>query len=433
MTAKTSKKISSTSLIFGLLCCNAIIMYIDRTNMAVAAPVIKHAFKLDNLALGLTFSAMAFAYACFMIIGGHVGDLIGSRRGLVVCGLIWAAGTILTGLSTSLTFFVGARFLVGMGEAAVYPISALVISRWIPQSWRGTAQGTLHGCGRLGAALTPGVVTALILLSSWRWAFILLGIVSLVVTAIIWTHLRDDPRQHPGVTPIELDRLGYDAVRRGEAPQSKMVWSEFFYKIWPVTGISFSYGWFSWFLLSWVPLYFSYEHGLSLKHVALFSTMVLTGGVLGMVLGGVATDWRLKQTGSTRRARRDMILVSFLGAMLCIIPLLLSTNLTLDTSFLALGYFMIELGDPSIWMLGMEVMPSHAATSTATMNTGFALAGAVSPLIVGWLLDVTGGSWTTVFVVSFFILLIGPILVWLVRPDEQPSTPHSVMVLENIQ
>ena len=83
---------------------------------------------------------------------------------------------------------------------------------------------------------------------------------------------------------------------------------------------------------------------------------------------------------------------SFITAMLCIVPLLFSSNLLVDAVSLALGYFMIELADPSIWMLGMEVLPSHAATSTAMVNTGFAIAGFISPLIVGWLLDATGPS-----------------------------------------
>ena len=139
-----------------------------------------------------------------------------------------------------------------------------------------------------------------------------------------------------------------------------------------------------------------------------------------MVFGGLATDWWMKRTGSARRARRDIIIFSFLSAMLCIIPLVFSADLLVDASFLALGYFMIELADPSIWMLGMEVLPTHAATSTAMVNTGFALAGFVSPLAVGWLLDVTG-NWTVVFIVSMCILLIGPLMVWQIRFNETPE------------
>lgn len=422
MPAQT-KILSTTKMIFGLLCGNAVIMYIDRTNMSVAAPVIKHVFGLNNLEIGVTFSAFSIAYAGFMVIGGRLGDIIGSRKGLTICGIIWALGTAFTGLAGGLLSLVCARIIVGMGEAPIYPIFSSVVGRWVPKGRRGLAQGLLHGFGRMGAALAPMIVVALIIGFSWRWAFIILGGVSLLFTAVIWTYLRDDPRLHPGVTAEELENLGYHAETDGSPEILKsppMVWPEFMRRVWPVTAVSFCYGWFSWFLISWVPLYFTHVHGLSLKRVAIFSTMVLFGGGFGMVFGGLATDWWMKRTGSARRARRDIIIFSFLSAMLCIIPLVFSADLLVDASFLALGYFMIELADPSIWMLGMEVLPTHAATSTAMVNTGFALAGFVSPLAVGWLLDVTG-NWTVVFIVSMCILLIGPLMVWQIRFNETPE------------
>src|ERR1700679_2237474 len=178
-------------MIFGLLCGNAVIMYIDRTNMSVAAPVIKHVLGLNNLQLGVTFSAFSIAYAGFMVIGGRLGDIIGSRKGLTICGIIWALGTAFTGLAGGLLSLVCARIIVGMGEAPIYPIFSSVVGRWVPKGRRGLAQGLLHGFGRMGAALAPMIVVALILGFSWRWAFIILGGVSLLFTAVIWTYLRD--------------------------------------------------------------------------------------------------------------------------------------------------------------------------------------------------------------------------------------------------
>ncbi|HWA78748.1 MAG TPA: MFS transporter [Acetobacteraceae bacterium] len=418
------RTITTTTLVFALLCGNAVVMYIDRTNMAIAAPLIQRSFGLDNVSLGFAFSTFSIAYAALMVAGGRLGDRIGARLGLTICGVIWAAGTFMTGLAGGLLGLAAARLLVGTGEAAVYPISSSVIGRWIPEHWRGFAQGTLHGCGRLGAAVTPFAVTALILAFSWRIAFLILGVASLLVSAVILAYLRDDPRQHPLITRAELARLGHHEEAPDPAFGSRpppLAWADFFRRVWPVTAISFCYGWFSWFLLSWVPLYFTHVHGLNLKHVALFSTLVLIAGVLGEVCGGLATDARLKRIGDARRARRDIVIAAFLAAMLCILPLLFTANLLADTIFLALSYFMVELADSSIWMLGMEVLPSHTATSTATVNTGFALAGAVSPLVVGWLLDVTGGRWSDVFMVSIVVLLLGPVAACLPAPAQSAA------------
>jgi sugar phosphate permease len=424
--AVPSGGVSVSTKVFALLCANAIVMYIDRTNISITAPIIQQELGLSNASLGSAFSAFSITYACCMVIGGRLSDAMGSRLGLVACGVLWGIGTIATGLVSGLATLVMARLLVGIGESAVYPISSAVINRWIKADRRGSAQGILHGCGRLGAALAPAIVTALVLLHSWRWAFVILGIASLVMAALIAFYLRDDPRLHPSITADEVEALGHraDEIGRIDLAQSpRLIWSEFFARVWPVTAISFCYGWFSWFLLSWIPLYFSHAHGLEIKSVAMFSTLVLIFGVLGMVGGGLATDLWLKHTGSVRRARRDVIVVSFAGALLCIVPLLVTTDLITDTIALALGYFFIELADSSIWMLGMDVAPEHCATSTAAVNTGFATAGAVSPLVVGWLLDLTQ-NWENVFLLTIVVLLIGSVVIFRVRIHQEANNPQ---------
>jgi MFS family permease len=403
--------------IFALLCTNAVILYIDRTNLSIAAPLIAHDLGLNNVSLGLVFSAFSISYASFMILGGRTGDHIGPRNGLVICGLVWAAGTILTGMVGGLVGLVLARLLVGIGESPFYPIASAILVRWIRADQRGAAQGVLHGFGRLGAAITPAAVTVLIVATSWRWAFILLGLVSIVITSVVFLYVRDDPRLHPSVSREELARLGHDADRIDRAAATRrtpMPWMKFFARIWPVTTVCFCYGWFSWFLLNWVPLYFAHAHGMDIRKVAMFATSVLVFGFLGNIAGGLIADWWLRRTGSLLRSRRDTILLGFIGALLCIVPLLITPDLAIDTIALALGCFCIELADAPMWMLGMDALPSHAATSTATVNTGFALSGAVSPIVVGWLLDVTQ-SWNMVFMVAIAVLLLGPLAAFRIR------------------
>jgi sugar phosphate permease len=426
--AVQSGGVSASTKIFALLCVNAIVMYIDRTNISITAPIIQQELGLSNASIGTAFSAFSVTYACFMVIGGRIADAVGSRQGLVACGILWGAGTIATGLIGGLSTLILARLLVGTGESAVYPISSAVINRWVKADRRGSAQGIMHGCGRLGAAVAPSVVTALILFWSWRWSFIILGVASLLMAALVAYYLRDDPRLHPAITRGEVEALGHRADEIGRADlaaSTPLIWPEFFAKVWPATVISFCYGWFSWFLLSWVPLYFSHAHGLEIKSVAMFSTLVLIFGVLGMVGGGLATDLWLKRTGSIRRARRDVIVVSFVAALLCVVPLLVTTDLAVDTIALALGYFFIELADSSIWMLGMDASPQHCATSTAAVNTGFATAGAVSPIIVGWLLDATR-NWENVFLLTIVVLVIGTLVIFRVRihDEERNAQPE---------
>ena len=73
-----------------LLCFMYLIFYIDRVNISTAAPLIKSDLGLSNTALGFAFSAFAYPYAVFQLIGGWLGDRFGPRwtlgaSGLVVC------------------------------------------------------------------------------------------------------------------------------------------------------------------------------------------------------------------------------------------------------------------------------------------------------------------------------------------------------------
>ncbi len=194
-------RLTATTGVFLLLCGLAFLMYIDRSNISIAAPVIQKEFGFSNARLGWVFSAFATAYACCMLAGGLLTDRIGPRLALAFYGLVWSLATVVSGLTASLGQLVASRFIVGMGESAVYPTMARVVSIWIPDARRGSAQGTIHAIGRVGNAAAPIVVTALIVASSWRTAFIVLGAVTGLYVAFLYAYLRDDPHAHPAVTP----------------------------------------------------------------------------------------------------------------------------------------------------------------------------------------------------------------------------------------
>src|ERR1700761_8775391 len=130
--------------VFMLLCAMYFIEYVDRVNLSVAAPLLKTEFKLTNTELGLALSAFGYCYAMFQIIGGYAGDRIGARRMLAISGLLWGAGTLLTGLAGGLTGLVLSRLLVGLGEAGTIPTATKAITSWVPRVKRGFAQGFTH-------------------------------------------------------------------------------------------------------------------------------------------------------------------------------------------------------------------------------------------------------------------------------------------------
>src|SRR5277367_4677367 len=111
----------ATRTVLALICFMYAITYIDRVNVSTAASVFQHEFHLSNTQVGLVFSAFAYPYLIFQVIGGWMGDRFGPRRTLTICSLIWAGATLLTGLSTGLASMLVARVLLGLGEGATFP------------------------------------------------------------------------------------------------------------------------------------------------------------------------------------------------------------------------------------------------------------------------------------------------------------------------
>ena len=254
--------------------------YIDRTNVSTASSIFQKDLHLNNTQVGLVFSAFAYPYLIFQIIGGWVGDRFGARLALTICALIWGGATLLTGLAGTLAAMLFARVLLGFGEGATFPTATRALCDWMPEGKRAFAQGITHSCARIGTALTPPVVAWLIAIGNWRLSFAVLGTVS-IAWAVAWAfYFRDNPSEHRGVTSAELQRLPR-YVLRAEKKKSPVPWLPLARRMFPVTLVYFCYGWTLWLYLAWIPQFFQHSYKLDLKNSALFSAGVFFAGVHG--------------------------------------------------------------------------------------------------------------------------------------------------------
>ena len=399
-----------------LLCLMYFIFYIDRVNISTAAPLIQKDLGLSNTALGFAFSAFAYPYAVFQLIGGWLGDKFGPRLTLGVSGLIVCVSTMLTGDVGGLLALVLVRLALGFGEGAAFPTATRAMAVWMSPTQWGFAQGITHSFSRMGNALTPPLIAWLIVLLSWRGSFVVLGVTSLVWMAVWVWFFRDDPREHPRVTAAQLERL--DTGRMATVARPRVPWLSLARRVLPVTAVDFCYGWTLWLFLSWIPSFFFQNFHLNLKNSALFSAGVFLSGVIGDTLGGIVSDRILKRTGNLRRARCWVIAAGLFGGFLFLIPVILVHELTVVALCLSLAFFCVELVVAPIWAVPMDIAPRYAGSASGIMNFGFGVAGIISPFVFGYAIDLTG-SWTLPFLGSMALLLIGTGLALRLKPDQQ--------------
>jgi MFS family permease len=239
--------------------------------------------------------------------------------------------------------------------------------------------------------------------------------------SVVWFRkFRDRPEQDERVGETELAEL--DTVHADAAPGTASVaenrqvpWRKLVARLAPVTLVDFCYGWMLWVYLTWLPSFFKDEYGLALGKFALFTSLVLAGGVVSDTLGGMLSDWLLDRSRSLRTARRTNLVIGLAGSMLALLPSLFIHDLVLVTISLCLSFFFLELTNSVLWTIPMDIAPDHAGVASGLMNTGFGVAGIVSPIVFGFLIDRTG-NWQLPFGLSVGLLAAGTLLALRVDP-----------------
>jgi MFS family permease len=408
-----SLRLRPTTVVLIMLCAMYFITYLDRVNVSTAAVGFGKEFNLTKTEIGLVFSAFAYPYLVFQIIGGWVSDRFGAKRTLVVCGIIWAGATVLTGLAGGFVSLIIARLLLGLGEGATFPAATAAMSRWVPKDQRGFAQGITHAFARLGNALAPAAMVAVMAAYGWRESFYVCAGISFVWVMLWMLVFTEQPKDHPRISRQELD------VLPPPKPKSNipLPWGRLFKRMAPVTIVYFCYGWTLWLLLSWVPMYFM-NMGLDLKNTAIFSSLVFFGGVVGDTLGGIVSDRIYKRTGDLNRARSRMVAICLTCTLAALVPLMFTHDMYVSLGCLAVAFFFSEMTIGPMWAIPMDIAPDHCGTASGMMNTGSAMAAIISPVAAGLLID-KFANWQLPFMVSIGLLAIGVVLSFWMKPQKR--------------
>jgi MFS family permease len=411
-----------TNVVLALLCLMYFITYLDRVNVSTAASGFSKEFGLNKTEIGLVFSAFAYPYLVFQIVGGWISDRLGARRTLIVCGAIWAGATVLTGMAGGLASMLVARLLLGFGEGATFPAATAAMSRWVPTSRRGYAQGITHAAARIGNAVAPAAIVLIMAKYGWRESFYVCAGISFAWVAIWALTFSEFPKDHPRVTAQELASLPSPTFDTRIVP-----WRRLLVRMTPVTIVYFCYGWTLWLFLSWIPQYFLHSQSLDLTRSTLFASCVFLAGVVGDTLGGVVTDKILKRSGNLRQARSFMVSVCMLLSMLSLIPLMFTHNLNVSVLFLSAGFFFSEMTIGPMWATPMDIAPAHCGTASGIMNCGSALAAIISPVVSGFIIDRTD-NWQLPFAASMVLMGVGVLLAYRMRPDSPFEARRSAVV-----
>jgi ACS family glucarate transporter-like MFS transporter len=392
----------------------AAVTYLDRVCISIVAPSIMRDLKLSQIQMGYAFSAFTLAYAIFEIPTARWADKIGSRKVLTRIVLWWSAFTMATAGAFSYVSLLVVRFLFGIGEAGAWPNAARVFARWIPARERGRVQGLFFAGAHLSGGLTPIAVAYLATFLHWRTIFLSLGAVGVFWSVAWFVWFRDEPRDHPSVSPAEADMI---EASRGLPPGHAGSWKEVLKtrSLLPLCLQYFAntYGFF--FFISWLPTYLEKSRGMASVELALFAGLPLLLSVVADITGGLTTDALSKHFG-LRVGRCGVGAVAYLLAAVGMAAGTLVGNARLAGILIATGGALSMFTLAPAWATAIHLGGKNSGALSATMNTAGQIGGMLSPVVLAYIVQ-KWGNWSLPLHILSGLYLMAAVSWLLIHPE----------------
>lgn len=400
----------------------AMVTYLDRACIATVAPSIIKDLNLSKEQMSWVFSAFALAYALFEIPTAWWADRRGTRHVLTRIVVWWSAFTIATAATFNFFSMLLTRFLFGAGEAGAWPSVARTFSRWIPKSERGTIQGVFFSGAHLAGGLTPLFVVWLThaLHMPWRMVFVVFGLTGLVWAAVWFRWFRNDPGEHPRVSPEELALIVSERAPDGGHHEGWAYWKRLLShrNTAPLCLMYFPNSFAFYFCITWLPTYLKEKHGFDTMQLGLFAGLPLILSVVGDLFGGVTTDAVTRRFGlRAGRCAVGACAYALAGAAMIFSGTVQQPLLAATLIAVAVAASMFVLG--AAWSTCLDIGGNHSGVVSAAMNTSGALSSVLSPLLVTWLLHHFSGNWNIPLFVMGGLFLMGAVCWGLIDPRKR--------------
>lgn len=403
-------------LVFWLFVLSAV-AFLDRTNISIAGLAIRHELEIDNIRLGWLGSAFLLGYAAFQVAGGWLAYRFGPRRVLAAGVLWWGVFTALTtvassGLAHALLILVLIRFVLGAGEAVMYPASTQFVSQWVPVAERGRANGWIFAGVGAGAGPSIPVLTWIISRYGWRASFWFCAVVGIAASLAWYALARDVPEEHPRVSPEELKLI--QATRSMETaphPESRIPWLKVLCNsnVVALTMSYFTFGYVAWIFFGWFFIYLATVRGLDLKASALFSMIPFIAMTVCCLFGGWVSDSIAKRFG-LRMGRCGIAAVSMAVTAVFLIAGSQAHGPYAASIILAGGAGALYLSQSSFWAVSADIAGERSGVVSGVMNMGCQIGAAVTASITPYLASKFG--WNAAFVFAAVLAVAGGVL-WL--------------------
>ena len=376
-----------------LLGLSVVLNYMDRSNLSIAAPLLKDELHLSASQLGILLSAFFWTYAGCQLLAGWLVDRFDVKWVFLSGFFLWSVSTAVTGLLHSFAALLVVRVMLGMGESVAFPSYSKIIATHFPESRSGFANSMVSAGLYLGPGVGLLVGGPLVAQLGWRPFFLILGFGGLLwlLPWLAWM---------PGGTTHFRSRqqLSFLSILRQRSA------------IGTCLGL-FSGNYCLYFLVTWLPFYLVRERHFSLREMSLIGGAVFLTAAGSATIFGKLSDLWIVSGASTTRARKTVMAVAGLGFAVFVVAAVYAPR-SLCIVFLLLAAVAIGGGASNVWAITQRLAGVRAVGRWCGLQLFVAnLSGIAAPALTGFLLDRTG-HFHVAFLVMAAISALG-VLAWL--------------------
>ena len=349
------------------------INYIDRGNLATAAPLIQDQLGLSATQLGVLGSAFYYSYVPLMPVAGWFAEHFGPKRVLAAGILLWSLATAGTGLAGGFVALLVLRLLLGAGESVAFPAATKVVAACVPVERLGSANGFMSFGYLIGPAVGTAVGGYLMGWIGWRAVFVLFGLASLLW---LWPWLRLR-LQSPGASAAHSTAPGFPAILSRRA-------------LWGASLGHFAANYSYYFIIAWLPFYLVRVRGFSITAMASTASWAYLLNAVAALATGWLTDRWIRNGRTPTRVYKPIMGLAQLGSFVCMAAMAVLPASGSVTALLAFE-FIAGCSYPGLFAIPQIIAgPEATGRWVGVQNACGNIAGMVAPVLTGFLVDRTG-------------------------------------------
>jgi ACS family sodium-dependent inorganic phosphate cotransporter len=393
-----------------LLFLSVVVLYMDRVNMSVVAPVLMQEFGWDPAMMGTILSAFFLGYFITQIPGGWLSDRWGAKGILGGAVTWWSCVTMLTPFASTMWSMMAVRISLGLGEGMSPPCLYTSVARWVPVSERSRASAFIATGMYVGVVIAFPLAVWIMTHLGWSWVFYLFGVFGLMWSVLWYLLVTNNPEEHPRIAPEEVELI---LQGQRETPRAQVVpWGRFFRApaFWALLCAHFCTNWTWYTFLTWLPTYLVQVKGFSLSEMGVYATFPY----IAMMLIGNGSAWLadevIRRGVSVTMVRKVSQTVCFGGAGLFLLLLPQASSPAGTILCLTLGLGSLACFSSGMGINHLDIGPKYAGVLIGLTNTAATIPGILAPIITGFIVKFTG-DWNVVFYLATAVMVVGTI-VW---------------------